>query len=380
MRRYPTFDPPEYLDWKPDPELVRAYRIALQDDPERWNMIQALEASALLDLYRQLLRTRLHDITLKRWVRQGVLSKAWLGTGEEAVTVGAVRALTRGTDVVCPMIRNAGACLLMGMTPLELFYGYLANERSPNGGRDLHLGRPELGVFQPVSQMGINVGVMAGVALAFRNRKEPRVALTWVGDGATRTGIAHEGANLAASQDLPLVLVVQDNHVALGTRAEEHTRGSLLDWVRSYGIPCREVDGNNVLDVWAATRLAVNASRAGAGTTAILATTFRLGGHATHDEREARSLFPPELFQAWGRRDPVGLYEAYLREEGIAEATLEEVESDVVGELEEAEKTALAARDQAPAAATALFQGVSRGGVLDPIRHRLMARSENRKA
>lgn len=380
MRRYPTFDPPEYLDWKPDPELVLAYRTSLQADPERWAMIQTLEPSALLDLYRHLLRTRLHDITLKRWVRQGVLSKAWLGTGEEAVTVGAVSALTRDVDVICPMIRNAGACLMMGMAPLELFHGYLATDRSPNGGRDLHLGRPELGIFQPVSQMGINVGVMAGVALAFRNRREPRVALTWVGDGATRTGVAHESANLAASQDLPLVLVVQDNQVALGTRLEEHTRGSLLGWVRSYGIPCREVDGNNVLEVWAAARLAVDASRGGGGTTAILATTFRLGGHATHDEREARSLFPPELFQAWGKRDPVGLFEAYLRDEGVPVATLEEVEADVVVELEEAEKAALAARDDAPASTTALFQGISRGGVLDPIRHRLMARPGNGKA
>ena len=171
MKRYPAFDPPEYVSWAPDPELVAAYGQP-SVRPRAAAGGPALDEEALLLLYRDLLRTRLHDIGLKRWVRTGVISKAWLGTGEEAVTVGTVAALERGRDVVVPMIRNAGALHMMGMPLADLFRGYLATADSPSGGRDLHIGARELGVIQPISHMGTSVTIVAGAALAFRNRGE----------------------------------------------------------------------------------------------------------------------------------------------------------------------------------------------------------------
>src|SRR5688572_29839729 len=109
MRRYPAYDPPEYVNWQPDPELLAAYQATIDADPERAALVRDLGRERRLALYRGLVRNRLHDIQLKRWVMQGVISKAWLGTGEEAIAVGCVHALTPG-DVVWPMIRNAGAC------------------------------------------------------------------------------------------------------------------------------------------------------------------------------------------------------------------------------------------------------------------------------
>ncbi|MFW6089325.1 MAG: hypothetical protein ACODAB_06200, partial [Gemmatimonadota bacterium] len=96
MRRYAAYDPPEYVDWSPDPALVEVYLAALSSSPERAAIAEGLGPAALLDLYRGMVRFRLHDVALQRWVRQGVISKAWLGTGEEAVTIGAVHALRRG--------------------------------------------------------------------------------------------------------------------------------------------------------------------------------------------------------------------------------------------------------------------------------------------
>src|SRR6185295_20270644 len=84
VKRFPAFDPPEYVDWKPDPALVRGFRQTVEAHGERARIVQALSRDARLELYRGLLRARLHDIQLKRWVRTGVISKAWLGTGEEA--------------------------------------------------------------------------------------------------------------------------------------------------------------------------------------------------------------------------------------------------------------------------------------------------------
>jgi TPP-dependent pyruvate/acetoin dehydrogenase alpha subunit len=301
VKRYPAYDPPEYVDWEPDPGLLQEYRERIREDPGRREQVQALGDEDLLDLYRGLLRFRLHDITLQRWVKGGVISKAWLGTGEEAVTVGAVHALERRGregDLVGPMIRNAGACHEMGMPVADMLRGYLATADSPTRGRDLHVGSLEHGVVTPISMVGSLSTVMTGIALGFAKRGEDRVALTWVGDGATKHGEAHEAFNMAAVLDLPVIFVIQNNQVALGTRLEQHHRpDDFSRWGRAYGVPLLEVDGNHVLDVYAATRLAARRCRAGEGPVFLAAETFRMGGHATHDVEEARRTFPEELFR-----------------------------------------------------------------------------------
>ncbi|PYO31408.1 MAG: hypothetical protein DMD32_09290, partial [Gemmatimonadetes bacterium] len=88
MKRFPAFDPPEYVDWKADPALVRRFRETIEQAPERAALVARLSSDDRIALYAGLLRARLHDIQLQRWVRTGIISKAWLGTGEEASTVG----------------------------------------------------------------------------------------------------------------------------------------------------------------------------------------------------------------------------------------------------------------------------------------------------
>lgn len=388
MRRSPAFDPPEYVDWTPDAEVQAAYAQTLDRHPERRALIEGAAVGRLLDLYAGLVRNRLHDTTLKRWVKQGVISKAWLGTGEEAATIGPVHALDRrgpDGDVVLPMIRNAGAGHEMGMPLADMLRAYLATPDSPTGGRDLHIGDLRYGVVAPVSGMGSNVPVIAGYALAFRLRGERRVALTWIGDGATKTGECHEGLNFAAVQRVPAVFVIQNNQVALGTvLRDHHAAADFSGWPAMYGVPSLEVDGNHVLDCYAAARIAVERCRRGDGPVALLAVTFRMGGHATHDEREARDLFPPEVYRRWGKRDPIGCYEAWLVASGIdlarppetsvAEArqpdggpvlaesnraVLEAIEARVRDEVDGAGADALASRDLPPPPRETLAEGVT---------------------
>src|SRR5215470_13145595 len=111
MKRYQAYDPPEYVNWQPEPQIIAEYQATLEKDEAKRGIVQNLDASKLLALYAGLLRNRLHDIALKRWVKQGVISKAWLGTGEEAATIGPVHALNRTTaadglsfDFIAPMI------------------------------------------------------------------------------------------------------------------------------------------------------------------------------------------------------------------------------------------------------------------------------------
>ncbi|MDQ3697462.1 MAG: thiamine pyrophosphate-dependent dehydrogenase E1 component subunit alpha [Gemmatimonadota bacterium] len=351
MKRHTPFEPPEYIAWKPDEAGARAFREAVTRDQERAAVVATLSREALLGLYRGLVRNRLTDIALKRMVRQGVISKAWLGTGEEATTIGPVHALSRDGDVVAPMIRNAGACHEMGMPVGDILRAYMATEDGPNRGRDGHYGSFARGVIPPISHVGDMVPVIAGIALSFkaRGRSTPqagtRVALTWIGDGTTKVGVTHEALNFAAVHRVPAVFIIQNNQVALGTRLDQHhvTAGqeSFAAWPRAYGMWGGVFDGNNVLDAYALTALAVARCRRGEGPALLVAETFRMGGHATHDEAEARATFHASLFEHWGRRDPIALYEEWLVENGVTRDALEAIEAEVQTEVERAETEAL---------------------------------------
>lgn len=347
MKRYRAFDPPEYVSWSPDPAVLEAFREGVEVHPERRERIRGLRPEDLLALYRGLIKNRLFDIMLKRWVRRGVLSKAWLGTGEEAVTVGAVHALRPG-DVVGPMIRNAGAYHEMGMSLTDMFRTYLGTADSPTAGRDLHLGNLQKGVVAPISMMGALVPVCAGVALSFKLKGQDHVALTWAGDGSTRTTGFHEGLSCARALKVPLIVVIQDNQIALGTRRDRHSKAPLEEVANIYGVEAATCDGNHVLDVYAAVSIAAERCRAGHGPVLLTASTFRMGGHATHDEGESREILAGELFEHWGKRDPVGMYEAFLLESDLAlsepesnHEVLRRVEAEVVNEVDRAAEEAL---------------------------------------
>jgi TPP-dependent pyruvate/acetoin dehydrogenase alpha subunit len=264
------------------------------------------------------------------------------------------------------MIRNAGACHEMGVPLADMFRAYLGTADGPTRGRDLHLGDPSRGVIAPISMVGSVSTVVNGYGLAFKGGHEARVAVTWIGDGSTKTGEVHEALNFASVKKLPVVFVIQNNKVALGTELGAHHRAEDFSaWGSAYGIASFQVDGNNVLDVHAAAVLAVTAAREGRGPGLILADTFRMGGHATHDEREARDMLDPELFRSWGRRDPVGMYEEYLLNLGrpllpSADAAdpagpesarwnrelLARTEEETIAEIEAAERQALRSRDE----------------------------------
>ncbi len=361
MKRYKAYDPPEYVSWELDPEELERFDATLAADPARKAVIDALDNDALLGLYTALVRARLHDVHLKRWVKNGVITKAWLATGEEAVTVGSTLALDRrgpDGDVVGPMIRNASACLEMGIPLEQMFGAYLAVDTTPCRGRDIHIGDLAHGVIAPVSHVGSLMPVMVGCALGFKMKREPRVAMTWVGDGASKNGEFHEGANFAAALGLPVVTFIQNNQVALGTPTSQHNKGAFPAFADAYGMPGAVVDGNNVLDVYAASKLAVDRARAGDGPTLLVAETFRMGGHATHDEREARELFAPDVFAAWGKRDPVGVFEAWLMERGVPSSTLSTLEGEVDAALEAAAATALSGRASAQPDPGDLLEGI----------------------
>lgn len=291
-----------------------------------------------LELYRFMRLNRVVEERLVNLYRQGkVVGGLYRSLGQEATSVGTAYALRKG-DIVGPLIRNLGVVLVMGYTPRDVMTQYMARATSPSGGKDcnLHFGRPDRGVISPISMLGALVPVMAGIALAARMQKKDLVTMTWIGDGGTSTGAFHEGINFAAVQNLPLVVIAENNGWAYSTPFRKQTRARCLaDKASAYGIPGETVDGNDVLAVHDAARRAVDRARGGGGPTLLEAVTYRMKGHAEHD---AQAYVPKEEIEEWRAKDPIERYARVLVESGagsanelaaIDQAIAEEVDRDV---------------------------------------------------
>jgi TPP-dependent pyruvate/acetoin dehydrogenase alpha subunit len=298
-----------------------------------------LNRAQLLDLYYWMRLTRSLEERLVSLHRQGkVVGGLFRSLGQEADAVGSAYALDRGKgDILSPLIRNLGSMLVQGATPLEVLRQYMAKAQSPTSGRELniHFNDLERGFLGQVSHLGDMVPVMAGITLTFKMRKEPRVGMVYVGDGAMSTGAFHEGLNLAAVQRVPLVLICENNGYAYSTPTRLQTAAeNLMDRAAGYGIPGVQADGNDVLAVYEVSRAAVERARAGGGVTLIELLTYRRKGHAEHDNQ---SYVPAAELEAWQRKDPIDAWIARLTGSGWASA--EEIagaDSRVSGELDEA--------------------------------------------
>jgi len=291
----------------------------------------SLSRDRQLELYRWLKLNRMVEDRLTNLYRQGkVVGGLYSSRGQEAISVGSACAL-EPQDIVAPLIRNLGSLLVRGVAPREVLTQYMARGTSPTGGKDcnLHFGDLSRGLVAPISMLGALIPVMAGVAFASRYQKKDYVGLTYIGDGGTSTGDFHEGMNLAAVLGVPLVVIAEHNGYAYSTPTSRQMKiKDLAQRAAAYGIPARIVDGNDVLAVFEATRQAVGEARAGGGPRLVEVKTFRMKGHAEHDDA---GYVPKELFDEWRARDPIDRFQRYLL--GAELATREELEG-VVAELD----------------------------------------------
>jgi pyruvate dehydrogenase E1 component alpha subunit/2-oxoisovalerate dehydrogenase E1 component alpha subunit len=256
--------------------------------------------------------------------------------GQEADAVGSAYAL-RQTDILSPLIRNLGSMLVKGATPVEILKQYMAKADSPTRGRELniHFGDTHRGFIGQISPLGDMVPVMAGVTLSFKMRREDRVGLVYVGDGATSTGAFHEGINFAAVQKCPLVVVIENNGYAYSTPTSKQTLAAhFVDKALGYGIPGERADGNDVIATYEATKRAVDRARRGEGTSIVELTTYRRKGHAEHDNQ---SYVPEGEIERWAREnDPIDRYAAQLEERGVTATALSDIDARVQREIDDA--------------------------------------------
>jgi len=310
-----------------------------RDDQVRSNSDGSLSREQKLELYYYMRLTRSLEERLVNLYRQTkVVGGLFRSLGQEADAVGSAYALDRSKgDVLSPLIRNLGSMLVQGAKPNEIIKQYMAKGDSPTRGRELniHYGDLVRGFIGQISHLGDMVPVMAGVTLSFKMRKENRVGLVYVGDGATSTGAFHEGINFAAVQKCPLVVVVENNGYAYSTPLSKQTAAKqLVDKAIGYGIAGDQADGNDVIATYEVTRRAVDRARAGGGVTLIELITYRRKGHAEHDNQ---SYVPPGEIDRWAsENDPVDRYVKRLLAEGFDNADLKAIDAKVTLEIDNA--------------------------------------------
>ncbi|MEM7348520.1 MAG: thiamine pyrophosphate-dependent dehydrogenase E1 component subunit alpha [Chloroflexota bacterium] len=294
---------------------------------------QTLTNEDWLELYHLMRRMRaIEDRATELYHEKRTVGRIYTGSGQEAISVGATYALGPN-DSVAPIYRDMGAHLVRGITAREIFAQYMGKVTdSSNHGKDsgLHLSDPERGVtVSMISNLTPSLPVAVGCALAFKLRKENRVAMTFFGDGCTSTGSFHEGVNFAAARKLPIVFICSNNQWALSTpNSKQFALEKLADRALGYGIPGVRVDGNDVGAVYEATRTAVERARAGEGPTFIEALTMRMRGHSVTDPAQ---YMPKEMVEEWAKKDPIDRCEAHLRQENILTDKIEQQISEQVG-------------------------------------------------
>ena len=268
----------------------------------------------LLGLYERLVLIREFEERVKFLFLEGTMP----GTihqcqGQEATAVGVCAALQPG-DYITSTFRGHGHALAKGLSVQELLdelFGAVTGCCKGKGG-SMHMGNMDKGMVPGIAIVAGGIPLAAGMALAFKMQKQPHVVACFFGDGAVAEGAFHEGVNLAAIWNLPVVLVCENNLYGASTHIGKVMKNpKISDRAASYGFRGQTVDGNDVLAVLAAAKRAVAECRAGKGPVLLELLTYRRTGHS---RRDACHYQPKDEREAWFARDPITRFATELLE------------------------------------------------------------------
>jgi pyruvate dehydrogenase E1 component alpha subunit len=304
--------------------------------------VPAIDAGALREMYRAMVRVRIIDERLVALQRQGRIGFYAEGRGQEAAVIGSVAAMAPD-DFIVPAHREIGAALYRGL-PLRSFIAQLfGNAHDISKGRQMpvHPGALRaLNYLPPSSCVATQLPHATGIAWAAKILKKKTVVIGYLGEGATSAEDFHAGINFAAVYRAPVVFLCQNNQWAISTPAAVQTASETFAIkALAYGMPGVRVDGNDVFAVYAATREAVDRARRGDGPTLIEAVTYRLGAHSTSDDP---SRYRADLTEEWTRKDPIARFASWLLAEKHLDAR---VDAELRGAVEQEVKEAIAAEE-----------------------------------
>ena len=293
-------------------------------------------------LYYMVMMRELEDRIELKLYRQGkVVGGCYTGRGQEAIPVGSA-ILSKPGDWLTPSHRDMAALLIRGITPKEILAQYMGRAAGLTKGRDgnMHMGCAERHCVPIISSIGASIPVAGGLAFSMRYRGESNIVFNYSGDGASSRGDWHEGLNMAAVLELPIVYLCNNNLYAYSTPLNKQMKvHDIAERVAGYGIPAEIVAGNNVIAIYGATKRAVDHVRDGHGPYFIECKTFRMSGHSAHDPAD---YVPTTLREEWSRRDPILMLQKHMVEElGADEQDFVNLRREVLDEIEEAVEWAL---------------------------------------
>ena len=318
-----------------------------------------LDREQMLRLYREMVNIRKTEEQLARSYQQGNIPGAChTYIGQEAIAAGVCAHLSH-EDVVFSTHRGHGHALAKGVPPKEVIAELFGKATGVSRGRggSMHLFSPEVGLLGTTGIVGPNVLQATGAGYAFKLLNQSHVSVAFFGDGAMNNGSFHEGVNMGAIWDLPVIYVCENNMYATEVPFAYATKNQhVAERAATYGIEAVAVDGNDVIAVWEAARDAAARARAGKGPTLIEARTYRPRPHA-EGMRDAGYRTQDEI-DAWKTRDPITSLKAQMLAEGIAtEADFDAIDADITAIVADALTFAQESPFPDPATATLFVYG-----------------------
>ncbi len=256
------------------------------------------------------------DRIYELFVNRQLVGTTHLCQGQEAVSVGVMKSLEKD-DVITNTYRGHGHCIAKGVEPRKIMAEIMGKSTGCCGGKggSMHIADYEKGALGSFGIVGAGIPIAAGAGLASWYTKSKRVSISFFGDGAANIGFFHEGINFAAVMKFPTVFVCENNlygeytHISKTTGVQDiATRAS------SYGIPGVIVNGNDVLEVYAKSKQAVQFAREGNGPTLLECKTYRHKGHSRTDPGKYR---PDAEVESWLKKDPLIVFGDYLKSNNI---------------------------------------------------------------
>lgn len=286
-------------------------------------------------IHRDLLLPRMIEEKMLLLLRQGRISKWFSGIGQEAISVGASLALDQD-EWIMPLHRNLGVFTCRKMPLRKLFMQWQGNKDGYSKGRErsFHFGSREHHICGMISHLGPQLAIADGVSLAYKLKKQEKVSIAFTGDGGTSEGDFHEALNVAAVWDLPVIFIIENNGYGLSTPVNEQYRcESLVDKAKGYGMEGVRIDGNNVLEVYDTIKGVREYCIGKQKPYLVECMTFRMRGH---EEASGTKYVPKELFDEWGRKDPIKNYETFLlQQQVLSETDIESVRQEIKTYIDE---------------------------------------------
>lgn len=278
----------------------------------------AQNSETLLDLYRTMVETRTFDkkaIALQRTGKMGTYAPI---NGQEAISTAIGHAL-QPADVLVPYYRDYAAQFQRGVKMSDILAYWGGDERGSHfDSNSLAYQSKDLPICVPIASQCLHA---AGVAFAFKYRKQARVAVVSIGDGGTSEGDFYEAMNVAGTWNLPVVFMINNNQWAISVSIQKQTAAqTLAQKAIAAGFQGLQVDGNDILSTRQAIGDAIEKARQGRGPTLIEAKTFRLSDHTTADD--ATRYQPQQAVKSAEPLEPISRFETFLLSENILNATL----------------------------------------------------------